>query len=950
MAKIHLISHTHWDREWYQPFQLFRIRLVRLINKLLEILKNDPSYSHFMLDGQTIILEDYLEIRPEKEEELKKYIRQGRILIGPWYILPDEFLVSPESTIRNLLRGKELCEEFGNRMMVGYLPDPFGHISQMPQILQGFSINTACLRRGLSDEPCELWWQSPDGKKVLLSYLKNGYDNASYLPPDRNSFSVELQKNIDKILVHAKSDHILLMNGTDHQEPIPETPACIAHVMKQQGKHIVLHSTLPQYFSELQQEISLGLLKPETVIGELRDCKRHHLLPGVLSARMWIKQRNHQCENLLEHWAEPFSAWVKQLETYTPVKDQSSTLLSNQLQPLIKNAWIQLMKCHPHDSICGCSIDQVHEEMRSRFDQVEQVAQEVTKQSIEILCSQINTSSQSISDPLFSLTVFNPSPYPQTGTVEFCFPSIHEDSNYSIMENYQKSMASEGKLTTSTLLAQFDFHQSDILEIMNSIPDEQIFGFHLLNIEFDDSDVHPVISLTMTDQKPIMKSDIDSAITYLRNYIENKPETKFRVVVFLAPKQNLKFIAEQIPAFGYKTYWIQSNKKSQPEEILPTPSGYIENDFIKVILDSNTNRLSIYDKESQFTYENIINFKDGGDCGDEYNYNPPESDVQVIAKVVGHTEEKSKLCQIMELIYNLELPDSIEDSGKSRSLNKIRCPLVARIKLIKGSPCIDFEVDFYNQAHDHRLQAIISTGLSSVKVVTDGHFDILERNIEPEVNFHDDWVEQPRSELPQRLFSDVSSQDQGFMLVNSGLPEVEFHNDKNGNTEISLTLLRCIGWLSRADLKLRKNAAGPIIPTPGAQEIGEHVFRFALIPHKGDWRKKLADAYGFDNPLKAQINSLHNGNLQPTGRMFQIDNLNFLITAIKQSENGEGLILRGCNTLSEKLRVTVTTDLEFSRVNAVRLDETSLTSDAIYPPDNVVLDLNPKEILTLLFT
>ncbi len=107
MATLHLISHTHWDREWYQPFQIFRIRLVHLIDNLLAIMKNDPDYAHFMLDGQTIVLEDYLQIRPENEKYLKELIKQGRILIGPWYILPDEFLVSPEATIRNLLRGEE---------------------------------------------------------------------------------------------------------------------------------------------------------------------------------------------------------------------------------------------------------------------------------------------------------------------------------------------------------------------------------------------------------------------------------------------------------------------------------------------------------------------------------------------------------------------------------------------------------------------------------------------------------------------------------------------------------------------------------------------------------------------------------------------------------------------------------------------------------------------------
>ena len=124
MRKLILVSHTHWDREWYQPFQEFRIRLVRLMDKLLAILEQDPDYRHFTLDGQTVVLEDYLEVRPDREAALRRHIRAGRLLVGPWYILPDEFLVGGEAIIRNLLRGHRIARDFGNVMKVGYLPDP----------------------------------------------------------------------------------------------------------------------------------------------------------------------------------------------------------------------------------------------------------------------------------------------------------------------------------------------------------------------------------------------------------------------------------------------------------------------------------------------------------------------------------------------------------------------------------------------------------------------------------------------------------------------------------------------------------------------------------------------------------------------------------------------------------------------------------------------------------
>ena len=176
---IHLLSHTHWDREWYLTFQQFRLKLVHLVDGLLDLLASDPDYQYFMLDGQTIVLDDYLHMRPENEEILRAHVQSGRILIGPWHILPDMFLVSPEAHVRNLLQGGRTARRFGYKMMIGYIPDPFGHPGQVPQILRGFGIPTAAVWRGVGDQPCEFWWQSPDGSRVLMAFLRDSYGNGA---------------------------------------------------------------------------------------------------------------------------------------------------------------------------------------------------------------------------------------------------------------------------------------------------------------------------------------------------------------------------------------------------------------------------------------------------------------------------------------------------------------------------------------------------------------------------------------------------------------------------------------------------------------------------------------------------------------------------------------------------------------------------------------------------
>ncbi len=195
MRTLHVVSHTHWDREWYRTFQQFRLKLVHLVDGLLDLLEKDKSYKFFMLDGQTIILDDYLLMRPDRKSSLRAHIREGRILVGPWHILPDMFLVSPEAHIRNLLEGDRTARQFGPKMMIGYMPDSFGHFGQMPQLMRGFGIDVISLWRGPDDQPAEFWWDAPDGSRVLMAYERDSYSNGASLQP---SIPYEFAAQLDR--------------------------------------------------------------------------------------------------------------------------------------------------------------------------------------------------------------------------------------------------------------------------------------------------------------------------------------------------------------------------------------------------------------------------------------------------------------------------------------------------------------------------------------------------------------------------------------------------------------------------------------------------------------------------------------------------------------------------------------------------------------------------------
>lgn len=228
---VHIISHSHWDREWYLPFEKHRMHLVELVDAILEKFETDENYRSFFLDGQTIALDDYLEIRPEKREQVKKYVREGRLWTGPWYILQDEFLTSGESCVRNLLTGMESAKKYGKLSHVGYFPDAFGNAGQMPQVLKQAGMEAIAFGRGvkpvgLNNEVkggqyestfSEMNWQSQDGSSLPGILFANWYNNGMEIPVDEAEAKAYWDERLEKARKYAGTSQLLFMNGCDHQ-------------------------------------------------------------------------------------------------------------------------------------------------------------------------------------------------------------------------------------------------------------------------------------------------------------------------------------------------------------------------------------------------------------------------------------------------------------------------------------------------------------------------------------------------------------------------------------------------------------------------------------------------------------------------------------------------------------------------------------------------------------
>ncbi len=400
---LHVISHTHWDREWYLPFEQFRLRLVDLVDQLLDLLERDPDFRYFHLDAQTVVLEDYLELRPQNRERLKRLVREGRLLIGPWYLQSDLYLTSGESLVRNLLLGRKLSEEFGGCMQAGYLPDQFGLPGQVPQVLRGFGLDTAVFGRGRKHLPgrkCEFKWRAPNGDEVLAVHMAYWYNNAQRFPSDLDEAERFVRELKAKLSECAGTRHLLLMNGVDHLVAQEDLSRIMKGLQPRLAPDELVHSTLPEYLAAVKAELTEDL---ETVTGELLEDSDGMCLQGTHSARVELKQQNFACEQLLCKYVEPLMCMAA----------ESGFKIDKQA---LEYAWKTLLQCQPHDSICGCSSDETHQDMPPRFRHVQQVGSSLVERALRHLGAGIKPEGAGEGDE--QLLVFNPLPQARTRRVE----------------------------------------------------------------------------------------------------------------------------------------------------------------------------------------------------------------------------------------------------------------------------------------------------------------------------------------------------------------------------------------------------------------------------------------------------------------------------------------------------------------------------------------------------
>jgi alpha-mannosidase len=413
VERYFVVPHTHWDREWYRPFEHFRLMLGSVVDEVLDTLERDPDFSSFTLDGQAIVLEDYVAVRPANESRLRALIAAGQIEIGPSYVLPDEFLVGGEALVRNLLIGRAVCERFGGRASpAGYLPDSFGHPLQLPQILAGFGIESFLFSRGLGDQLDDLGvvfdWVSPDGSAVRAMQLLADYGNFANISgaDDAEARVRALLARFGPALERADVHEVVLCNGTDHWRVQPEMPSVCAELERRfPGSEFAIAR-----YCDFVSSLAIGELP--SWAGELLGSRLQNVLRGVNSARLYLKQANERAEQRLLSVETLAALCALQAGRRFPLHDFTF-------------AWKELLKCQPHDSICGCSCDEVHRDMLVRYASLDR--------TLELLTSRALGEFGGNGGPGL-VVFFNPLPFPRSRlvTVDRREPSVVELAGFEV--------------------------------------------------------------------------------------------------------------------------------------------------------------------------------------------------------------------------------------------------------------------------------------------------------------------------------------------------------------------------------------------------------------------------------------------------------------------------------------------------------------------------------------
>ncbi|NUN95444.1 MAG: hypothetical protein HUU16_04665 [Candidatus Omnitrophica bacterium] len=918
---IHVVSNSHWDREWVYPFEETRLLLLKFMDELLDLLDKDPEFHSFTLDSQTLALEDYLEFRPEKTDTVKKHVRSGRLIIGPWCSLPEEYLINGESLVRNLVVGHRVAQAFGRVSKVGYTPFSYGQTSQIPQIYQGFDIDTILFYRGINTPKSEFILEGPDGSRLLgnrfgcmsrFSYyiyiyrvLRYGSDDvfARYdwdrgaapfrLATDRNSrahyyilddtkkqwnngpIREQLLKLVRDESEHFTTRHICCMQGFDTSNPDPRETDIIKLCRKLLPEHEIKLSNLDDFMNAMRKEVH----NPTVLTGESRDPgstgKWTHLMGDVISARPRLKKANHLAEVNLQRLAEPWSAI-------------GSMVGGEYLKTALERCWKLLLRNHPHDTITGAGIDQMEKDSLYRFDQINIISEGLTRRGLEAIQREIDNSDLSPRDSV--LTVFNPCPFPRSGVLS-CYIDLPNGMDYEAF-----SIRTPDGKSNSRLQIREQFDSSALVRNLQDI-----------SIELNSKRVR------------------------------------------------CHFDVEDIPAYGYRTYHIAREERFDfvPGSLVPE-ANVLENEFLRVVFNGD-GTLDLTHKESGRVFSGLHYLEDTGETGHSWIHMEPDNNETLTSHgfpCAITLEEAGPLLARMRVDYHLHIPVGIEQemtaefredrmNHTSRTRERRELKVASRFALRAGSERLDVTTSFTNACKNHRLRVVFPTRLKCDRTDSEASFDVISRDIH--VKEGNAYFGRPNPQYPMHRFVDMTDGKVGFAVLNNcGLREYEAMD--TAERPLAITLLRAFTY--RNCPIFGRYEVYPEME--GTQCLGDFEWTYSLFPHAGDWTNSVhRQAEDLNLPLEAAQVGPHKGKLPKSLSFLEIKGDSLQLTALKRAEDRKGsYVIRLFNPTAKATSGKVVFFKPIKRAWLTNMNEDR--REALEPKGNTLpLKVGKKKIVTI---
>ena len=879
---VHVVSHTHWDREWYLPVGRFRQRLVALVDELLDA---PPERSAFLLDGQAVLIDDYLAVRPEREREVRDALARGALEAGPWYVLADELLTSGEALIRNLLAGRRTVRARGGEPLpVMYCPDSFGHPADLPALADGFGFPLLIVWRGLGGVAWPagdaFTWRAPGGSRVLVHHLPpDGYEYGANLPA-KEAQARERWRGLREMLSRrARTSSLLVLNGADHHARQSGLDDAIDVLARIATPDRVRASSLGTFASSFVAEARAVPDLPE-IDGELRFSPGYTwTVPGTWSSRAYQKRRNARLERALTREAEPWAAIAEARGA------RSRT-------PLLRAAWRTLLECQPHDTLCGCSIDEVAMAADARFASVGVEAGGIIDDAILDLAGH-DTVAAHVS-PAWSPSVLlrNAAARPRRGVAEV-----------EIVRVLAREPVGPGS--------------AGVTVEERRLPPPALDGGRI-----------PLQILARRTRSDRVESP--------RHYPRGDRVEVVRGVAWI----------DEVAGYGITPVPIGDASRSRSPSpsvtaVRATPRS-LDNGMLRVELEEN-GRVSLASARHEHTWTSLIRFEDVGDAGDLYTHSsigPTVDDARLIEASLAH---RGPLRAQLRLRFALDLPVSSNRAGRSDVAARNNIDL--HLTLDAGSSFLRVGVRGVNRVRDHRLRIAFATGVREGATLADAMFGPVGRA--PRVQPPDTLsMELVPATAPLARWVSRSGPSRGMALISDGLGEYEILDDG----AIAVTLLRAVGALSRNDLPERPGHAGWPVPTPGAQCLGRYRAEFAILPHGAendvvvDIERAAEDVLV---PLRGwTVRSITRPMSPIAGLTLEGDALRFL--SCKPGEDGDWTVLRCVNVTARSARGSWRCSWPLREARRARLDEHPEEALAVREGAVVDVQVAPRAVVTVL--